>query len=296
MAKDKPSRPSELPPRPYLRVTREQARQQLQAQIDKGREFLTREIRDLTALGETREDYYRWSEYSFEMLRDLFTTAEYAIGYKRTVGFLSFGQKSLHEQIGEFHDDLRYYISRVQSVQERLDVILEDPSLSHFITVSEHSQTQSPNEVFLVHGHDDLAKQTVARFIEKLGLKAIILHEQVNLGKTIIEKFESFSGVGFAVILLTPDDVGTTKAAHTQGKGPNERARQNVIFEHGFFVGKLGRGHVCALVKGDKGDVETPSDLHGVVFIPLDEPGARRYRLASEMSASGLPVDLNKLV
>ena len=171
-------------------------------------------------------------------------------------------------------------------------MIPEDPSLSHSITVSEQSQIKRSNEVFVVHGHDELAKQTVARFIEKLGLKAIILHEQPNQGKTIIEKFESFSGVGFAVILLTPDDVGTTKAAHTQGKGPNDRARQNVIFEHGFFVGKLGRGHVCALVKGD---VEIPSDLHGVVYIPLDEPGAWRYSLAREMKASGLPVDLNKL-
>jgi predicted nucleotide-binding protein len=294
MAKTKSSKPSEPSPRPLLRVPREQARQQLQAQIDKGRGFLAREIRGPAELHDAREEYYRWDDYNFELLRSLFTTEEYARNYKHGVrhGVRIFGRRPFQEELNEFHDDLKDYINKIQSIQDRLSVIPEDPGLSHSITVSEQSQMQPFNEVFVVHGHDELAKQTVARFIEKLDLKAIILHEQLNQGKTIIEKFESFSGVGFAVILLTPDDVGTTKAAHTQGKGPNDRARQNVIFEHGFFLGKLGRGHVCALVKGD---VEIPSDLHGVVYIPLDEPGAWQYRLAREMKASGLPVDLNKL-
>ena len=292
MAKSKTSRPSEPSPRTHLRVPREQAKQQLQAQVDKGEEFVARQIGDPATLKEVTKEYLLWDDYNFELLRTLFTTEEYARNYRLGVGAV-FGQMSFHEQLVDFHNDLTYYINKLQSIQGRLDLVPEEPSVSHSITVSEQSQDTRSNEVFVVHGHDELAKQTVARFIEKLDLKAIILHEQPNQGKTIIEKFESFSGVGFAVILLTPDDVGTTKAAHTQGKGPNDRARQNVIFEHGFFVGKLGRGHVCALVKGD---VEVPSDLHGVVYIPLDAPGAWRYSLASEMKESGLPVDLNKLV
>jgi len=293
MAKRKTVKQSEPSPRPHLRVPKEQARARLQSQIEKGEELHIRQIAEPAALKQARVEYNRWDDYNFDLLRNLFTTDEYAVNYQFGDGMASvFGHRTFHQELEEFRKDIETHINRIQSIQDRLDVIPEDPSLSNSIPASQQSQIKRSNEVFVVHGHDELAKQTVARFIEKLGLKAIILHEQPNQGKTIIEKFESFSGVGFAVILLTPDDVGTTKAAHTQGKGPNDRARQNVIFEHGFFVGMLGRGHVCAVVKGE---VENPSDLQGVVYIPLDEPGVWQYRLASEMRASGLPVDLNKL-
>src|SRR5690606_627542 len=93
----------------------------------------------------------------------------------------------------------------------------------------------APRKVFVVHGHEDGASEAVARFLEKLGLEAIILMEQANQGRTIIEKFEAHGDVGFAVVLLTPDDEGYAK-----GKPPQPRARQNVIFELGYFVGRLG--------------------------------------------------------
>src|SRR6185312_3907017 len=99
------------------------------------------------------------------------------------------------------------------------------------------------NKVFIVHGHDEAALQSLARFLEKLGLKAIVLMEQPNKGRTVIEKFEDSAGeVGFAVVLMTPDDVGGAV-----GKDQGIRARQNVLFELGYFSGKLGRGRVCLL-------------------------------------------------
>jgi predicted nucleotide-binding protein len=125
----------------------------------------------------------------------------------------------------------------------------------------------SGKKVFLVHGHDESAREGVERFLEKLGLDAIILHEQPNAGRTIIEKVEKFAEVAFAVVLLTPDDVGGT-AVNPQALSP--RARQNVILELGYFLGKLGRTHVAALLKGD---VEKPSDYDGVVYIVLDGRG-----------------------
>jgi len=146
----------------------------------------------------------------------------------------------------------------------------------------------SGTDVFIVHGHDEAAKQTVARFIEKLKLTPIILHEQPNEGRTVIEKFEDYTNVGFAVVLLTPDDVGAD-VAHT--KELNPRARQNVIFELGFFVGKLGRGCVCALYKGN---VEIPSDYKGVLYVPMEADW--QLSLAREIKAAGLPVDLNLVV
>lgn len=142
-------------------------------------------------------------------------------------------------------------------------------------------------KVFLVHGHDDGAKEHAARFLEKLQLEAIVLHEQPSSGQTIIEKVERYSDVAFAVILLTPDDQGHEKGG---GGASRPRARQNVILELGFFMGKLGRSHVAALVKGD---LERPSDYDGVVYISMDEAGAWRMSLARELKAAGLDVDLN---
>jgi predicted nucleotide-binding protein len=142
--------------------------------------------------------------------------------------------------------------------------------------------------VFLVHGHDEEAKQTVARFIEKLGLEPIVLHEQPNKGLTIIEKFEDYSDVGFAVVLLTPDDIGASKSSP---KNTRSRARQNVILELGFFIGRLKRHQVCAL---HKGDLELPSDYLGVLWIPMDADW--RNGLAREMNAAGLEVDLTALI
>lgn len=147
------------------------------------------------------------------------------------------------------------------------------------------------NKIFIVHGHDEAAKQTMARTLEKGGFEAIILHEQANSGKTIIEKIEEYTDVPFAVVLYTPCDFGRAKEATVESE--RNRARQNVVFEHGYLIGRLGRSRVCALVKGD---VETPGDISGVVYIPMDDAGAWKTDLAKEMSAAGIPVDLNKFL
>jgi predicted nucleotide-binding protein len=155
---------------------------------------------------------------------------------------------------------------------------------------SEDSSNMLNQKVFIVHGHDEAVKEAVSRLIEKLGFTAIILHEQPNAGRTVIEKFEAYSNVGYAVVLLTPDDIGGTLDR------PNDlkpRARQNVIFELGHFFAKLGRQRVCALYKED---VELPSDIHGVLYILYDDAGAWRMSLAKEMKHAGYPVDIDKLL
>ncbi len=153
-------------------------------------------------------------------------------------------------------------------------------------TRPKESETMSPKpsptntkEVFIVHGHDGEALQGVARFIEKIGLTSIILHEQVNKGKTIIEKIEKHKDVGFAVVLLTPDDKLTDKDSK-----PVSRARQNVILELGYFLGGLGRDKVCVLKKGG---VEMPSDFEGVVWVELDKYNGWQMRLIKELKAAG---------
>src|SRR5579872_2157445 len=133
-------------------------------------------------------------------------------------------------------------------------------------------------KVFLVHGHDAGILDNVTKFLKKkLRLDVVILHEQPNRGRTIIEKLEAVSeDIGFAVILMTPDDLG---AAKRKKKHLNRRARQNVILELGYFIGKLGRERVSAIyVKG----VELPSDFDGMLYVPYDRKGYWRSKLTSE--------------
>ena len=157
---------------------------------------------------------------------------------------------------------------------------------------TQDTKTELPKDtkrVFVIHGHDEAARETVARFLEKLGLEPVILHEQANMGRTIIEKFEDLADVNFAVVLLTPDDVGEQKDKISDLK---PRARQNVILELGFFLGMLGRQHVCPLVKGD---VEKPSDYDGVVYTELDDAGSWKMSLIQELKAADFDVDANQV-
>lgn len=146
------------------------------------------------------------------------------------------------------------------------------------------------NKVFIVHGHDNEAKQEVARALEKAGFEAVILHEQADGGLTIIEKIEKYTDVAFAVVLYTECDLGRAKEADASCE--KYRARQNVVFEHGYLIGKLGRSNVCAIVKGD---IETPGDISGVVYTPMDKSGAWKMQLGKNMKNASLDVDFNKL-
>lgn len=143
-------------------------------------------------------------------------------------------------------------------------------------------------KIFVVHGHAEETKNAVATFLRSLGLEVIILHEQANQGQTIVEKFEKHSNVGFAVVLLTPDDFGGP-VSHPEEM--QKRARQNVILELGIFIGKLGRERVCPIyVEG----VELPSDIHGVLYVPYDVGGNWKAALVKELGAAGIAVDSKK--
>jgi len=143
------------------------------------------------------------------------------------------------------------------------------------------------NKVFVVHGRDDLLKTETARFLEQLGLNPIILHEQANGGKTIIEKIEANTDVGFGVVLYTPCDEGRLEGE----KSFKARARQNVVFEHGYLIGKLGRNKVAALVKNN---VEIPNDISGLVYIQANDQ-TWQFHLAKDLREAGFKIDLNKL-
>lgn len=178
-----------------------------------------------------------------------------------------------------------------------IDSLLEDVSRGEFEPRALKAEPQTrktkkmgaKKRVFVVHGHDDLMKTKVARFIERLGLEAVILHEQANKGMTIIEKIEASTDVDFAVVLYTPDDKGNLATLAAQGQ-LNERARQNVVFEHGYLIAKLGRAHVVPLLSSR---VEKPSDISGVVYV---DDSNWEVDVAKEMLAAGYEIDFNKLL
>lgn len=171
----------------------------------------------------------------------------------------------------------------IKGLGEQLDE--NAPGLSSQATLA---PVERNNKVFIVHGRHAGPKETVARFLDKLGLVPIILHEQPNEGRTVIEKIEAFGGVGFAIVLLTPDDYGALVGEEAQ-----PRARQNVVLELGYFLGKLGRKKVSTLAVGP---MEVPSDWRGVIDEPFDDLGRWKMTLAREMRAAGYAIDMNIVV
>ncbi len=148
------------------------------------------------------------------------------------------------------------------------------------------NKTTCFDRVFIVHGHNEMLKVSVARLLEKQNIKAIILNEQVNQGKTIIEKFEKYSDVSSAICLFTSDDLGKEQKESSYKK----RARQNVVFETGFFIGRLGRDKVIILADRD---VEMPSDMQGIVY---SDTNLWEIEVLKELHSIGYNIDLNKIL
>ncbi|WP_223501135.1 TIR domain-containing protein [Pseudomonas sp. BF-R-24] len=197
------------------------------------------------------------------------------------------GDSTTPDYIGPIEKHIKTAVALLGQAQRTLKEDLADyeQESNGAPTVGAVSETLS-RRVFVVHGHDDGSRETVARFLEKLGFEAVILHEQANQGRTVIEKVEAFGDVGFAVVLLTPDDEGCVR-----GGTPEPRARQNVILELGYFIGRLGRGKVCALKRGT---LEIPSDYAGVVYESME--GNWQQALGRELQEAGHEIDWNKVM
>ncbi len=177
-------------------------------------------------------------------------------------------------------------ISRVLSLRASLNY--HRTEVSPKIEDEDRRVSTNSNEVFIIHGHDEAARDSVARCIEKAGLKAVILKEKANEGGSLLEKLEKYGAVDFAVAILTPDDIGKLKS---DTGNPNDRARQNVIFELGYFIGRLGKAKVCALVKDDP---EIPSDYVGIMNLRMDSQDLWKWLLLRELTQTGLSVDHKK--
>lgn len=148
-------------------------------------------------------------------------------------------------------------------------------------TPSQEVQPSNHAKVLLVHGRDHIAKDVAIKFLEKLGISTIILHEQIRGERTIIEKIEDNLNIGFAIVLYTPT-----------GLEQKSRAHQNIVFEHGYLIGKLGRRKVSALVKGN---TEIPNHINGVVYIPMDVLDAWQLAVTHELIRAGYSISINQI-
>jgi hypothetical protein len=274
------------PVRTNLKVDRKKADARIVQLIEEGEAIILSSNDRSKTFDELSNAAKEWKAYTVEFLKRTFTTDEVADGFQYECAL-----PTPHTLDGRFQwltNVMRGRINALKSIHRRLELFeLDGPNLG-----ANHPGNDGMGDarrVFVVHGHEETTKHAVARFLRDLDLQPIILQEQPDQGRTIIEKFEAHADVHFAVVLLTRDDEG---CVYSSGKH-RPRARQNVILELGYFLGKLGRSRVCALKASG---VEEPSDLHGVLYVPLDTRGAWRMALARELKAAGLDVDLNRAI
>lgn len=276
-----------------LIVPRREASKKIDVQIKRGVAIRNITIDSRELLGKTRNRYQNWYDYNVTLLESIFSTSEISDKYtgKGRGAIVAVSQKipTLSDSVKDFKKRVQEQINKLRSIKKQLELYNEPEE--KIVAKKVGTKKSSSNKIFIVHGRDARTKGAVDRFLKRLKLKPVILHTKPNMGRTIIEKFEAYADVEYAIILLTPDDVGGEKS---EGVKPElkKRARQNVVFEHGFFIGKLGRERVCAL-RGE--DVELPSDMSGILYITIDEQKIWKISLAKELRAAGYEIGYRKL-
>lgn len=279
-------------PRAELQLTEppEVARAKLVDRIEKGEKLRGSRSPGPAGLEQFENAEREWNDYNEMLLRKLFTTEEILDEYVQHTPTPKayFEAPSPAELIRDELERLQARIGTIKSIIGRLDLIPAAPDSGGVPTRLAATASNDLSKAFIVHGHDLGARDAVARVLSDLGIEPVILFEQPSGGKTVIEKLEHYSNVGFAVVLLTPDDEGQEIGSAAS----RARARQNVVLELGYFIGKLSRLRVCPLYKGE---LELPSDYHGMVYVAMDDAGAWKYKLAGELRLAGYGIDMNRI-
>ena len=291
MARKPPPAPT-VKPRLELNEPAATARPKLADRITKGTELRDRQPRTQSDIEKLKQEHGKWGDYNALLLRTMFSTPEIeeeylGSGYSGNLHISLDGYGRGGNDLEQLHNQIVGELACLESIIERLGLL---PLAAGVVAAAPGAPQRAKDfgRAFVVHGHDEGARESVARFLEKLGVTPVILHEQANRGKTLIEKLEHYGDVAFAVVLLTPDDEG--RAMLPAGAQLKPRARQNVLLELGYFVGLLGRSNVCAL---HKEGLELPSDWDGVAWVGIDARGAWKLELARELKAAGFRIDMN---
>lgn len=286
-----------------LIIDKEKFKEELNKQIEVGNGLYAETIRNIEEFKKNEADYRKWDDYNSELLKQSFNIerSDYKYDYDHcaswvgVAGAMILSPTKPSDSLRDLKEKIKRKVDNLEKLRDKTNLLkcevsnYAPPSLPESNNYSSKLATPDNNHVFIVHGHSDTIKVNVARTLEKLGLVPVILHEKPNEGKTIIEKFEKHSNVGFAVVLLTDDDEGKSKSE----KDFHKRARQNVLLELGYFIGRLGRERVVPLYSKA---VELPSDLYGLVYVPIDAAESWKYILVRELKAAGYDVDANKII
>jgi predicted nucleotide-binding protein len=249
-------------------------------------EDLKRQAEKITYANEQRDAVVRRAEMLFRKIFGNKTHYLKSLNEIRYSPFIWSGSTPNNVFESSFNDGKKQLINLINVVSEEIQL----DAVINVIDKKAENSTNITKTIFIVHGHNEEMKHSVARTITKLKLTPIILHEQPSMGKTIIEKFSENSEVAFAVVLLSADDLAYS--CSDKPKNAKLRARQNVIFELGYFIGKLGRERVLALHEVQV-NFEIPSDYSGVLFVPFDKVGKWQFDLVKELKALNIPVDAN---
>jgi predicted nucleotide-binding protein len=267
---------------PRLKIPKNEARKKIESQIEKGREISDYIIENKEDLEKVRKEKEIWHDYNTDLLKAIFDNEYMASKYNEPHPTIAYFKPTLALEIKQFKERMDDYITRIESILERLELISEPEGKSKESIMN----TTSKSSIFIVHGADK-ARYELESLLREWELEPIILDDKASKGRTIIEKFEDHSSEAqCAIVLLTPDDEGRLKNSKEELK---PRARQNVILELGYFYGRLGRNRVICLYKND---IEIPSDIGGIAYIPFsDNLKDEVYRrLRTELKAMELTI------
>jgi predicted nucleotide-binding protein len=264
----------------------------IERSIARGEEIMGRELGQDEATERVRalEDIRRWDESNEFLLQHAFAGNDEAQGYPTPPSVGNPPSWIIGNPPSRIiRQEAQKRIQYLEELKDRLP-LYDEPS-GHPPARMEQMKSGVRNTIFIVHGHQDGPKQAVARYLQTItDLTPAILHELPKSGRTIIELLEqSAASAAFVVVLLTGDDEGGVRSSHQR----HLRARQNVVFELGLFIGMLKRKNVAVLYEEN---VELPSDMNGVLYTPLDSTGAWKLSLGRELLAAGVAVDLNRAI
>lgn len=260
-----------------LRIPKDEAELKLKDRVIKGRKLFDAYMDFEGTQKENDKEYKKWNDYNEEFLKRIFTNEDYYNDYVWS------GVDN--EYIFEIMEEKLHYI---ELLIEKLDLIPFNENICATF-VSPASKVMNNKKVFIVHGRDELAKTSLEVLLNEMGLESIVLHRQADEGQTIIEKFEKYSDVGYAFILLTPDEIAYfthEDSLPDDERKKEKRARPNVIFEFGYFVGRLGRNKVCCVYTGD---VSLPSDVSAMIYKKyISSVEEVAYSITKDLKAVGI--------
>lgn len=277
-----------------LRIAKDDANNKLQERISLGLILKEQRIGSPKQLDDANNEYYSWNTHNEDLLRRIFSTSQYSDEYQQSCLplRLSVAPPSFERQVLEYYKNLNDKILKLGTISDRLDLVVETTNTASKGPSLQSQHSGGTKKVFIVHGHDDAAKASLESFLREIGLDPIVLHKQADEGLTVIEKFEKHSDVGYAFILLTPDEIAYLNTGDNGADADikkERRARPNVIFEFGYFVGKLGRSRVCCL---HTGGVSLPSDVNGMIYKSFSKSiGEVAYDIIKDLKVAGYKIN-----